>query len=433
MTRSRTPRNVASRLAAALLAFLTVSTLRAQSLPRAKPEDAGLSSDRLELVHALVQRYIDAGEFTGSVTLIARKGKIVYLETQGTTDLDSKTPMRPDAIFRLASMTKPITSAAVMSLVEQGKLLLTDPVSKFIPEFKNQKVVARISSDALIQGDRAPQTFAAVPADHDITIYDLITHTSGFASNGPSRDAMNKLLDARTSADTLATIIPKAAAALPLDFQPGAKWQYSNFLGFETLARVVEIVSGQTYDQFLRRHFFDPLGMKDAFFAVKLPKDRMQREPTLYRKVNGKLQNSADAEDPAIARPEYLSGSGGLAMTADDYARFAQAMLNGGELGGKRILSPRTVQVISTDHVGKLYTVPGFGFGLGVEVLTDATKALTLSSNGSYGWGGALGTYFWIDPAQQLFCVTMVQTWNTPAIAQFHQALRNVVSQAIVN
>lgn len=405
----------------------TAHPVAAQTLTRAKPEDVGMSSERLHRVHDVIQRYIKSGDITGGVTLVARDGHIVYLEAQGVQDLDSKTPMRTDAEFRIASMTKPVTSAAIMTLFEQGQLRLIDPISRFIPEFKNEKVAI---------ADNSPQGFSLTPAEHDITIRDLLTHTSGLGSSGPSSKLAAQLIAARTKDETLATFIPRAAA-LPLDFQPGTEWRYSSFFGFETLARVAEVVSGETYDRFLRQRIFDPLGMKDTYFTVKLPADYMHRLPTLYRKTDSGLQKSSPESDPAIARPEYLSGAGGLATTAEDYAKFAQMMLNGGEWNGKHLLSPKTVALISSDHVGNLCCpgagdMHGYGFGFGVQVLVNSIDASNLAINGSYGWSGAFGTFYWIDPQDKVIGILMVQTWGNPAITRLRQDFQTAVNQAIV-
>ena len=420
-------RNGLKMAAVILVSAMTFGPIAAQTLSRANPEDVGISAGRLQRVGAVLERYIESGDISGGVALVARDGHIVYLEAQGVRDLDSKAPMRTDTVFRIASMTKPITSAAILTLFENGQLRITDPVSRFIPEFKNEKVAV---------SDNSSQGFYVVPAERDIAIRDLLTHTSGLGSNGPTNKLVAQLIAARTADETLATFIPRAAA-LPLDFQPGAEWRYSSFLGFETLARVAEVISGQTYDQFLSRRIFDPLGMKDTYFTVKLPEDRASRLATLYRRTDAGLQKSPDTSDPAIARPKYLSGAGGLATTAEDYARFAQMMLNGGELNGKRLLSPKTVALISSDHVGKLCCpgagdMRGYGFGFGVRVLVDSTEASALAVNGSYGWSGAFGTFYWIDPQDKLIGILMVQTWGNPAIAQLREDFQTAVTQAIV-
>jgi CubicO group peptidase (beta-lactamase class C family) len=420
-------RTVRKVFALMVLAATATGTAGAQVLSRAKPEDVGMSAARLQRVHDVVQRYIQSGDITGGVTLVARDGHIVYLEAQGVRDLDSKAPMQTDTMFRIASMTKPVTSAAIMTLFESGQLRLTDPVSRFIPEFKNEKVAI---------ADDSATGFYVVPADHDITIRELLTHTSGLGSSGPTRKLVAQMIDARTQDETLATFIPRAAA-LPLDFQPGTEWRYSSFLGFETLARVAEVISGQTYDQFLRQRIFDPLGMKDTYFTVKVPPDQASRMATPYRKTDSGLQISPSSSHPGIARPKYLSGAGGLTTTTEDYARFAQMMLNGGELNGKRVLSPKTVALISSDHVGKLCCpgtgdMRGYGFGFGVQVMVNSTDASNLVVNGSYGWSGAFGTFYWIDPQDKLIGILMVQSSENSAIGRLHLDFQTAVNQAIV-
>ena len=328
--------------------------------------------------------------------------------------------MRNDAVFRIASMTKPITATAILMLVEEGRLSLTDPISKFIPEFKNQKVEAK----------QAPGGLA--PAAREITIRDILTHTSGVGSNGRDWPPAVKLLESRTAETTLAQFIPRVAA-LPLNFQPGTEWRYSNFLGFETLGRVVEIVSGQTYDQFLRERIFEPLGMKDTGFYVQLPPDRRSRLATFYQRGESGLFKSPDTFNPTIARPRYLSGSGGLASTTEDYFRFAQMILNGGEQNGKRFLTRDSVELMTSNQTGSLYTKAGYGFGLAVEVLLDPAQGRSLSSKGAYGWTGAIGTYYWTDPQKQLIGILMIQTWATPGVNELREEFRQTVNQALRN
>jgi CubicO group peptidase (beta-lactamase class C family) len=400
-----------------LLAVLCALPLAAQSLPRARPEEAGLSAEGLRQVDAVVQRYMDRGEISGAVTLVARNGRIARLQSQGVMDLESKAPMRNDVIFRLASMTKPVTAVAVLLLVEEGRLQLTDPVSKFIPEFKGQKVEAPQGAGGL------------VPAAREITIRDILTHTSGVGSAGRDWPPAVQLLNSRTPETTLAQFIPRVAA-LPLNFQPGTEWRYSNFLAFETLGRVVEVVSGQTYDQFLRQRIFEPLGMRDTFFTVLAPADRRARMATFYEKLDGKLVKRSDTANPTIASSKYLSGSGGLSSTAEDYVKFAQMTLNMGELNGKRLLSRSSMELMTSNQAGSLYTKPGYGFGFGVEVLQDPAKAQSLSSAGAYGWTGAIGTYYWVDPAQKLIGILMIQTWGNPTINELREEFRKAVNQS---
>jgi CubicO group peptidase (beta-lactamase class C family) len=411
-----------------LLVILVAFALTAAALPTARPEDVGLSSERLQRINQLVQRYMDQGQITGAVTMVSRKGRIAHFEAQGQMDLESKTPMRKDAIFRIASMSKPVTAVAILMLMEEGKLRLGDPVSRFIPEFKNTKVaIARTPATAAATPPREPEIYT-VPADREITLRDLLTHTSGLQSGGPGSRESSRLAP-RSSTANLASHIPAFGAA-PLDFQPGTQWRYSALAGIDTLGRIVEVASGLTFDQFLKQRLFDPLEMKDtAFFPTD---ERMPRVVTLYEQKGGKLVRT---ETPSwLATRTLFSGGGGLWSTAEDYMRFAQMLANGGELNGKRILSPRTVDLMASNHVAELYTgigqrTKGMGFGLAVEVTLDAVAAGRRVSNGSFGWGGAFGTHFWIDRKEQLVGLLMVQE----SVAQLRPDFESAVMQAIVD
>jgi CubicO group peptidase (beta-lactamase class C family) len=388
-------------------------------LPKAPPEQVAMSADRLQRIHGAIQPYIDDGRLAGVVTLVARRGRLVHFEAQGLADVGAKTPMRKDAIFRMASCSKPVTAVAVLMLMEEGKLRLDDPVSRFIPEFKNLKVaIAKPGGEVDL-----------VPAARPITIHDLLTHTSGLGSGGAGAKATTKIMETREPGEKLADFIPRLGAA-PLDFQPGSQFRYSGLAGFDTLGRVVEIASGQTYDEFLRHRVFEPLGMKDTFFVV--PEDRRDRLAALYQ---GTPKGLVKMDTPGFLNSKtYFSGAGGLYSTAEDYARFAQMLLNGGQLGGQRLLSPRTVSLMASNHVGTLFggqlgrPAQGVGFGLSVEVVLDAVQAGWRRSNGSYGWDGAFGTIFWVDPKEQLIAVLLVQRSGRDV----HHDFENAIMQAIV-
>lgn len=413
---------VCDRRAGACLALLAIlaTPLAAGGVPAGRPEDAGMSSERLRRIHESIERHIDAGEISGAVTLVSRRGRAVHFEAHGLMDLESKKPMAKDAIFRLASMSKPVTSVAVMMLVEEGKIRLSDPVSKFLPEFKDPKVaVARAN-----QGGATD--FYVVPADREITIRDLLTHTSGLMSRGIGFSAA----PARTPTDTLASYIPRLGA-VPLDFQPGTQWAYSGLAGPDVLSRIVEIVCGQTYDQFLRARLFEPLGMKDTFFYP--PDDRRPRMVTLYQKSSNGLLKSANQD--GFSTKNYFSGAAGLMSTAQDYLQFAQMLANGGELNGKRLLGPRTVELMASNHVGDMFNgklgrpAHGMGFGLLVAVIEDSVAAGLRVSNGSFGWDGAFGTETWIDPKEKMVTIIMIQT----QVASVQRDFENAVMQAIVD
>jgi CubicO group peptidase (beta-lactamase class C family) len=400
------------RFAVVVLALL----LTGAALPSSKPEEVGLSSERLQRVNQLVQRYIDDGQITGAVTMVSRRGRIAHFEAIGQMDLESRAPMRKDAIFRIASMSKPITGVAILMLMEEGKVRLNDPVSRFIPEFKNSKVAVGREGE-----------LSTVPAEREITIRDLMTHTSGLESGGAGTREGARIAPRQTTSH-LAAYIP-TLGAVPLDFQPGTAWRYSALAGIETLGRIVEIASGLTFDQFLKQRLFDPLEMKDtAFFPTD---DRLARVVTLYQPRDGRLTRT---ETPAwLATRTLFSGGGGLWSTAEDYMRFAQMLVNGGELNGKRILSPRTVDLMASNHVGDLYSgisqrIKGMGFGLTVEVVGEAVAAGRRVSNGTFGWGGAFGTHFWVDRKEHLVGLLMVQE----SVAQLRADLENAVMQSIV-
>jgi CubicO group peptidase (beta-lactamase class C family) len=288
---------------------LLAPPLRAAST-KVKPEDVGVSSERLMRVNEAVRRHIDAGGFSGAVTLVARKGRLIHLEAHGLMDLGAQKPMSTDAVFRIASMTKPVVAVAVLMMMEEGKLRLSDPVSRFVPEFKNLKVAIPLQrAGAAEAGSAAPGApssdtgFSAVPADREITIRDLLTHTSGLVSGGISATEAAKIT--RKPTDTLADYLPKLAS-VPLAFQPGARWAYSPGAGFDTLGRVVEVASGQPFDRFLRERLFTPLGMKDTFFYFP-PPDRLSRIPSMYQRTPKGIQK---VESPDVTRSSVYFGGG---------------------------------------------------------------------------------------------------------------------------
>ncbi len=415
----------------AAIGLLAVS-LTAGVVPNGKPEDVGLSSERLQRINDVVRQYIDSGQISGAVTVVSRRGHVAHFEAQGLMDLESKVPMRKDAIFRMASMSKPVTGVAVLMLMEEGKLRLTDPVSRFIPEFKSTKVaMAKPLPPAppgpARQPPREPDIYT-VPADREITIRDLMTHTSGLESGGWGTAEANRIAPRKTS-DHLAHYIPQLGA-VPLDFQPGTQWRYSALAGIETLGRVVEVVSGLTFDRFLKERIFDPLGMTDtAFYATD---ERRPRIVALYRRGQKGLER---IETPDwLATTTFFSGGGGLWSTADDYLQFAQMLVNGGILYGRRLLSPRTVDLMASNHVADLYTgagqqrVQGMGFGLTVEVVLDSVGSGRRVSNGSFGWDGAFGTHFWVDRKEQLVGLLLIQE----PVGALSRDFENAVMQAIV-
>lgn len=400
----------------------------------ATPESVGISSERLDRLHKGMQAIVDRREAGGIVTLLARDGKIADVHAAGFQDVEGKTPMRPDTIFRIASMSKPITSVAIMMLYEEGKLSLTDQASKFIPAFRQQRVIAQ-------------DGVATDPARRGMTIRDLLSHRSGltygFLNGGPVGNAYRAggVTDGLTITDMTLEQAMEKLAAQPLLSQPGAAWNYS--LSTDVLGRIVEVVSGQTFDVFLRERIFKPLGMNDTDFAV--PESKWARLATVYSPDGaGGIRPMKDPEafgntqmSPLAyykAPKKYLSGGAGLTSTAHDYARFAQMLAGGGALGGTRLLSPKSVELMSASHTTDLPTGGGLvglgtGFGLGFRVVTDVAATQTLGSNGMYGWSGIYGTSFWVDPKERLVAIVMVQRYPNPTVAAAFQPL---VYQALI-
>ena len=402
------------------LIVMALPVFAAGPLPSTKPEAVGFSQERLDRIHTLVGKRIDAGEISGAVMLVARKGQIAYLDVQGTMDVDSKKPMTRDSVFRMASMTKPVIGTSIMMLLEEGKLRLDDPISRFIPEFKNQQA-------AILQEPargNVPVKFYAVPAVRDITIKDLLTHTSGLSS-GPMGQSIVTKEGRRRPEDTLATYLPRVARS-PLEFHPGTRWMYSASDGFDVLARVVELAAGMPLNRFLQQRIFGPLEMTET---SHWPTDaQMPRLVTAYTLSDGKMVKNENSM--SMSSKVYFAGGGGLVSTVDDYAKFAQMLANGGELNGKRLLSPRTVKLMASVHIPA--SLPGRnageGFGLSVRVIEDAIRGNHRISDGSFGWSGAYGTHFWVDPKEEIVAVMMIQT----PVREMRPEFENAVMQAII-
>jgi CubicO group peptidase (beta-lactamase class C family) len=427
--------NVKAVYLACAAAVLLLLPLNAGSMMSAKPEDVGLSAERLKRATEVVQRSIDSRGVAGAVTLVARRGKIAYFEAQGLADIEANRPMARDSIFRLASMSKPITGVAVMMLVEEGQVRLSDPVSKFIPEFKHLNKVAVAKPGALPPGGGRGRAggagsgaaeavaFDVVSATREITIRDLLTHGSGLVSGGLGAATA----PTRTPTDTLATFIPKLAS-VPLDFQPGTLWRYSGQAGFDVLSRVVEIVSGQTFDVFLKQRIFDPLGMKDTAFV--LSPDRAPRLALQYQRTETGLQRNT--QNQSTTTP-YFSGAGGLMSTAEDYVQFGQMMLNGGELNGKRFVSPRTIELMTSNHTGDMVNgqfgrpARGMGFGLSMQVVQDPVAADLAVSKGAYGWAGGTGVSFWVEPQERIVSIFFIQGTGGGLRPDFENAVRQAI------
>ena len=414
-------------LCLALLAFLALPVGTATTVGR--PEEVGLSSDRLQRVAQMIQRRIAAGDLAGAVIAVARKGRLAYVNAQGVMDLETKQPMSSSSMFRIASMTKPVVGVGIMLMVEEGKIRINDPVSRYIPEFRNMKVaVAQTQGAGRGAGagvaPAAPQ-FYAVPAQREITIKDLLTHVSGLGSGPMSNSDIEKV--ARKEGERLADYIPRLGRT-PLEFQPGSRWAYSPGAGFETLGRVIEIASGLPLDRFFRTRIFDPLGMRDITFWPS--EAQWPRVATVYTRGPQALTRTVMPND-TLSRNVYFRGSGGLYSTAEDYVTFGMMLANGGEMNGKRLLGRKTVEMLRAVHIPE--TLPGRpageGFGLSVRVVTQHALRNTMLSDGTYGWSGAQGTHFFVDPKEQLVGVLMVQT----SIQEVQREFEDLVAQAVID
>jgi CubicO group peptidase (beta-lactamase class C family) len=391
------------------LLWLSVATAQAQGLPSAKPELVGLSSERLGRITAMLKADAAKGTIPGAVVLVARHGKIALFEAVGLLDPQTKAPMTKDAIFRIYSMSKPITSAAAMTLVEEGRLGLGDPVAKHLPQLAAVKVGVEKADPA----GGAP-TLELVPPRRAMTVQDLFRHTAGLTYGFFGSGLVKKTyLEAKVWNDYPSNAeLVERLAKLPLANQPGTVWDYSH--ATDVLGRVIEVVAGKSLYEVEQQRLLEPLGMKDtAFYVTDARKHARIAEPFANDRNFG---IEADFNDPRVVQ-KWESGGGGMVGTAMDYARFLQMLLNGGILDGKRILSPKTVAYMTADHLdasiapGPLYLPgAGFGFGLGFAVRKDAGVSPFLGSVGEYNWGGAGGTYFWADPRESLFVVFMMQS-----------------------
>ena len=389
----------------------------------AAPEDVGMSSERLLEIDAIIKRHIDAGEIQGAVTAVARRGKVVQFEAYGLLDVERGLSMEKDAIFRMASSSKPVLGVAAMMMIEEGLFDPADEVAKYLPGFRDMRVaVLKEPADrdvvpAFVAPGEAPE-HRLVPAERPITIHDLLTHTAGLGSYGLGT-AVAKLPNVGPD-DTLASRVP-LYARMPLDFQPGSQWGYSPRIGHDVVARIVEIVSGESYDEFLLRRVFEPLGMVDTHFF--LPREKESRRVVIHG-LDGKLKGW---DKPS----RYASASGGLSSTAEDFLRFEQMLAGGGSLFGNRLLSPDSVARMSSNQVGELYgqggKETGSGFGYAVSVVLDPVAAKSARGKGAFGWGGAFGTVSWTDPANEITAVLMVQQGSKGLSTGFENAIKAAI------
>jgi len=389
-------------LAAALGASLSAANW---PLPTTSPLYAGFAQERLDTLHRTLDAIVDEGKYSGYVMLLAREGRIVDWYAHGWQDIGAKTPMAKDSIVRIYSMSKIITSVGTLMLLEDGKIKLTDPVEKYLPALKDRKVVTGGTADAPV----------LEPASRPITIHDLLTHTAGYYyPESWSSDALPREIMARAKIFEAANLddFVSRVATVPLHQQPGTRFRYG--IHTDLLGAILEKVSGQTLDRFLQERIFEPLDMRDTGFWV--PEAKRVRLATIYlRQDNGTLAPSDWANNNNVAPGRgVLSGGGGLYSTAADYARFAQMLLNGGQLDGKRLLSPKTIELMRQDHIGHLadphpFGKPELGFGLGVRVVNNLGRSPTLGTPGQFGWDGAASTLVWMDPKERTVAILLCQ------------------------
>lgn len=423
----------------------SVSALASSDLQRVVPEEVGLSSARVERIEQALQRAVDNEEVAGAVAMVLRHGKVAYVGTVGMADREAQEPMTAETIFRIASMTKPITTVAAMMLYEEGHFLLNDPLSKFIPEFKNPEVL-------VVEGECAGATTKTVPAKREITMRHLMNHTSGLTYQFMGKPFLAKMYKEAGVHDALGpmegTLEEKVEilAGLPLAHHPGDKWDYG--LGLDVLGRVVEIKSEMPLDEIFHTRIFEPLGMEDTYFY--LPSDKADRLAAVYgRNEQGKLVKLGPGPyerwggfctfttDFIVSEPQtYFSGGSGLVSTIDDYAKFSQMMLNGGELNGVRLLGRKTVELMTQNSIGDDYILwhDDFGdkFGYGFGIRTRRGQYDQLESLGTYTWGGIFYTRFWIDPVEDMITIFLSQfdVANQPNTAR---TFRVMAYQAIVD
>lgn len=383
-------------------------------VPAAAPNTVGMAADLNARLNAVMQGHIDAGRISGGVTAVARRNKLVHFAPHGMLDVEAGTPMRPDGLFVMMSSTKPVTGVALLQQIEEGKVSLNDPITRFIPELKDMKVRKA--------GVAAPGRGATIdpanlePANRVITIKDLATHTSG----------LNGAVGAAGGPNTLAARIPRLAS-VPLDFQPGTRWAYSATTGPDVLARVIEITSGMPFDRYLKERIFQPIGMRDT--GHNLTAEQAARVVPRYTRADGVWRRAP--ANPA-AQTTYMAGSYGLSSTAQDYLLFETMLLNKGTIHGRRVLRPESVELMRSNLIGDLYKgiggqTQGTGFGVLVRTVLDPATCGCGRAAGGFGWGGAYGTMTWTDPAHELVGVLMIQQ----SVAQVQSGFEMAVRQAI--
>lgn len=420
-----------SAVVALLVSLLAASQSWAQGLPTATPEEVGLSSQKLARVTEVVKGEIAKGKYPGAVALVARRGKVAYFEALGQRDPETAAPMTRDSIFRLYSMTKPFVSVAAMMLVEDGRILLSDPVSKYIPKLKGLQV-----SVPRVDAQTGKVSYALVPAEREMTIQDLLRHTSGLVYGGFTGHLGVKEAYAKEGVDwngVTPTEQIERLAKVPLAHQPGTAWEYS--LSTDVLGRVIEAVTGAPLGQHLQERVFAPLKMADTGFQVPNGKVARLAQPFAKDPVGGGPVALLDVTTPQ----KNDAGGAGSAGTVADYARFSQMLLNGGQLDRVRLLGRATVAQMSSDHLGSDIRVAspilarGYGFGLGFAVRKETGLNWVTGSVGEYRWGGAAGTAFWIDPKEQMVVVWMTQGQPGPRRSEDRDLFRQLVQAALVD
>ncbi len=424
-------RSILARSVLPLFLCLCAGVSFAQDIPWAdSAEEVGMSTERLKRINAVMQRHIEAGTIQGAVTAVARRGKLVHFETHGLMSVPNNRPMQDDSLFIMMSSTKPVLGVAAMMLIEEGLIRPTDPISKWIPEFAEMQVaVLRDPVDENISPTRIdPRNLPAhrlVPAAREITVHDILTHTSGLASGGLGSVISAASIGGLDNRESLAKNVPEYGNVV-LDFQPGSRWQYSAATALDVIARIIEIESGIPFDEFVKERIFEPLGMNNTFWNV--PEEYQGR---LIEVVGADTAPPGRAVLYDTSHSTYFSGSYGLKSTAGDYLRFEQMLVNGGELFGNRLLSPRTVRMMSSNQTKDLFSSnrEGQGFGYTVATSENPIVANQRRTQGAFGWGGALGTRSWSDPEEELTAVIMIQQ----PVPEVQGDFENAVQQAIID
>ena len=412
-----------SVLVAVVLSVLVATGVGATGLPSAKPEQVGLSSERLDRIAQTLRADVEKGRIPGAVVVVARKGRVAYVATVGFRDKAAGAPMTADALFRLASMTKPIVTVAALSLYEEGRLFLSDPVSKHLPAFKTMQVGVERLDPAT-----GKMVVATVPLEREMTIQDLMRHTSGLTYGNRGKSEIHKLYPQSSNASSLEFTGEQLIERLgktPLLYQPGTTWEYG--LSTDVLGRVVEVVAGKPLQQVLEERIYRPLKMSDTSFLVSADKRARIAQPLPTHPDTGQPY---ELIDPTVPRKFDCGGGCGVG-TAGDYVRFAQMLLNRGVLDGARVLAPKTVDFMTSDHLGRImFSAPGYTWGLGVAVRREKGLSPLNGSAGDFYWPGAFATYWWADPKEQMVVVSMMQA---PLGGHYQQLVRSLVYQALEN